>query len=49
MSFKWSAELPGDVQAGNLLHPDLELTYEQFRAMKFDPEATLLLAMEPET
>jgi len=46
LSFKWSVGLPKDLVAGSLLPPDRELTYEQCKAMAFDPNAAVLLAME---
>jgi len=46
LSYKWSVRLPEDLKAGSLLRPDLELTYERFEALHFDPNATVLLALE---
>ncbi len=46
ISFKWSAGLPRDLPNGTLLRPDRELTYADDRAYQFDPNATILLAMD---
>ena len=46
ISFKWSVGLPQDLQNGTLLRPDRELSYADDRAFKFDPNATILLAMD---
>jgi hypothetical protein len=48
MSFKWSVGLPDDPAAGELLHPDRELTYETFRDLRFDPDSSLILALRAE-
>jgi len=46
ISFKWSVGLPQDPQNGTLLRPDRELSYADDRAFKFDPNATILLAID---
>jgi len=46
LSYKWSVRLSEDPKAGSLLRPDQELTYERFKALHFDPNATVLLAAE---
>ena len=38
--------LPQDPQNGTLLRPDRELSYADDRAFKFDPNATILLAID---
>lgn len=45
ISFKASFLFPGDPSRGEVLHPGRELTYEQLRAMAFDPAASLRLAL----
>jgi hypothetical protein len=46
MSYKWSVRLPDNPKAGTLLHPDRELSYAKYKALHFDPNAAVLLAME---
>jgi hypothetical protein len=46
ISFKWSVGLPQDPRNGTLLRPDRELSYADYRAFSFDPNATVLLAMD---
>ena len=45
ISFKWSVALPEDPN-GQVLPTDPELTYERFKALRFDPNAALILALE---
>lgn len=44
--FKWSVGLPDDPDHATLFHPDRELTYATFKALAFDPNAALLLALD---
>lgn len=47
ISFKRSLKFPDDPNMGALLLPDLELDYANWSALGFDPEAAVLLALEP--
>jgi hypothetical protein len=47
ISFKYSLLFPEDPVNGELLRPDRELRYEELAAMGFDPNASVLLALEP--
>ncbi|MCP4600523.1 MAG: hypothetical protein GY847_08320 [Proteobacteria bacterium] len=46
VSFKRNLTFPDDPAKGQLLKPDFEMTYEQFRAHQFDANAEVLLALE---
>lgn len=46
ISFKRSLLFPGDPKRGQLLEPDVELTYETLAAMAFDPNAAVALALQ---
>jgi len=46
ISFKWSRRFPNDPERGNLLRPDVELTYDYLARLGFDPNASVRLALE---
>ncbi|WP_394831589.1 S41 family peptidase [Pendulispora rubella] len=46
LSFKWSMGLPDDPKRGEMLRPDQELTYATYAAHGFDPNTSVLLAMD---
>ena len=45
ISYKRSLLFPGDPKTGELLSPDVELTYEAWAALGFDPDAAVTLAL----
>ena len=47
ISYKLSLMYPDDPEAGRVLRPARELTYPDPRAMDFDPNASLRLALQP--
>ena len=46
ISFKRSLSFPNDLERGKLLRPTHELTYEYLASQRFDPHATISLALE---
>jgi len=46
ISYKQSLMFPDQPARGELLRPDVELTYERLSALGFDPNASVLLALE---
>ncbi|HSP78931.1 MAG TPA: S41 family peptidase [Myxococcaceae bacterium] len=46
LSLKYSLLYPEDPENGELLRPDRELRYEELAALGFDPNASVLLALE---
>jgi len=46
ISFKRSLLFPGDPKMGKLLEPDVELTYDVWAAMNFDPNAAVSLTLK---
>jgi hypothetical protein len=45
ISYKRSLLFPDDPRTGELLQPHIELTYETWAAMRFDPNAAVTLAL----
>jgi hypothetical protein len=46
ISYKESLMFPDDPTRGELLRPDVDLSYERIASMGFDPEASVALALE---
>lgn len=46
LSYKASRSFPGDPEMGEVLRPHRELTYEIAASMDFDPNASVLLALQ---
>jgi hypothetical protein len=46
ISYKRSLLFPKDTALGEILHPHVELTYQRLFSMNFDPNASVLLALE---
>jgi hypothetical protein len=46
VAHKWSTLFPGNPNRSEVLHPDVELTYKHLARYEFDPNATLLLALD---
>lgn len=45
IAFKWSRLFPDDPERGEILRPQIELTYDTLRQMDFDPHAAVRLAL----